>query len=191
LAVAALDPFRGYASALSSQLPQALRVLDAFHVVKLGNDAVDEVRRRVQQDTLGHRGRRDDPLYEVRRLLRRGVETLAARQISKLDGALAAGDPDGEVAMAWQCAQQLRAVYHAPTAQEVTTPGPPGARLVSQLPDPIPEVARLGQTLRSWRVEFLAYHDTGGASNGPTEAINRLFTAERGSRGRDTNSSLT
>jgi len=39
---------------------------------------VDEVRRRVQQDTLGHRGRRDDPLYEVRRLLRRGVETLAA-----------------------------------------------------------------------------------------------------------------
>jgi len=160
LAVAALDPFRGYAIALSSQLPQALRVLDAFHVVKLGNDAVDEVRRRVQQDTLGHRGRRDDPLYEVRRLLRRGVETLAARQISKLDGALAAGDPDGEVAMAWQCAQQLRAVYHAPTAHEGRRRG---RRVLDSFPScPIPEVARLGQTLRSWRVEFLAYHDTRG-----------------------------
>jgi transposase len=32
-------------------------VLDAFHVIKLGFDAVDQVRRRVQQDTFGHRGR--------------------------------------------------------------------------------------------------------------------------------------
>jgi transposase len=59
-------------------------------VVKLGNDVVDEVRRRVQQDTLGHRGRTEDPLYEVRRLLRRGLETLAARQVAKLDSAFAA-----------------------------------------------------------------------------------------------------
>ena len=44
------------------------------HVVKLGFDAVDQVRRRVQQDTVGHRGRKHDPLYRIRRLLRRGVE---------------------------------------------------------------------------------------------------------------------
>jgi len=36
-------------------------VLDAFHVTRLGFAAVDDVRRRVQQDSLGHRGRRDDP----------------------------------------------------------------------------------------------------------------------------------
>lgn len=33
--------------------------------------ALDEVRRRVQQDTTGHRGRRGDPLYRIRRALRR------------------------------------------------------------------------------------------------------------------------
>ena len=34
--VAALDPFRGYGAALTAGLPHAVRVLDAFHVVRLG-----------------------------------------------------------------------------------------------------------------------------------------------------------
>jgi transposase len=70
--VAALDPFRGYATALRATLPNATRVLDAFHVVRLGLTALEEVRRRVQQDTLGHRSRRDDTLFRIRRVLRRG-----------------------------------------------------------------------------------------------------------------------
>ncbi len=37
---------------------------------------------------------------------------------------------------------------------------------------PIPEIARLGRTLCKWKDAFLAYFDTAGASNGPTEAIN-------------------
>ena len=41
----------------------ATSVLDAFHIVTLAGDAPGEVRRRVQQDTLGHRGRKGDPLY--------------------------------------------------------------------------------------------------------------------------------
>jgi transposase len=53
---AALDPFRGYANAIHDQLPDAVAVLDAFHVVRLGTQVVDEVRRRVQQETLGRRG---------------------------------------------------------------------------------------------------------------------------------------
>jgi transposase len=34
----------------------------------------------------------------------------------------------------------------------------------------IPELLRLAHTLNTWRDEFLAYFDTGGVSNGPTEA---------------------
>ncbi|HZD15606.1 MAG TPA: transposase [Pseudonocardiaceae bacterium] len=60
IVTASLDPFRGYASALATQLPDATRVLDPFHVVKLGLSCLDEVRRRVQQDTRGHRGRIGD-----------------------------------------------------------------------------------------------------------------------------------
>ena len=69
--LAALDPFRGYLNALRAHLPHATHVLDAFHVVKLGFTALDEVRRRVQQEQTGHRGYAGDPLYRTRRLLRR------------------------------------------------------------------------------------------------------------------------
>jgi transposase len=51
---------RCYASALSTSLPAAIRVLDAFHVSRLGFAAVDDVRRRVQHESTGHRARKDD-----------------------------------------------------------------------------------------------------------------------------------
>ena len=44
---------------------------------------------------------------------------------------------------------------------------------------PIPEIARLGRTLRKWKDAFLAYFDTSGASNGPTEAINGIIELGR------------
>ena len=55
-------------------------MLDAFHVVKLGTDAVDACRRRVQQATRGLRGRNGDALYWIRMLLRAGAEELTDRQ---------------------------------------------------------------------------------------------------------------
>ena len=94
---AALDPFRGYANAIRDELPDAAAILDAFHVVRLGTQVVGEVRRRVQQDTVGHRGHKDDPLYKIRGLLCHGVEHLAAKQQAKIIACLDAGDSDGEV----------------------------------------------------------------------------------------------
>ena len=73
---AALDPFCGYVNALRDSLPDAVQVLDAFHVVKLGTQVLYEVRRRVQQEQLDRRGHRDDPLYKIRGLLRHGLEHL-------------------------------------------------------------------------------------------------------------------
>jgi transposase len=73
---ATLNPFRGYATALRIERPPAGRVLDAFHVVHLGFAAVDEVRRRVQQETLHRRGHRDDPLYRIRRVPHRHTDRL-------------------------------------------------------------------------------------------------------------------
>ena len=67
--IATLDPFQGYKNAIDDQLQDATSVLDACHIVKLAGDAPGEVRRRVQQDTLGHRGRTGDPLYHIRLLL--------------------------------------------------------------------------------------------------------------------------
>ena len=173
---AALDPFRGYANAIRDELPDAVAVLDAFHVVRLGTQVVDEVRRRVQQDTLGRRGHKDDPLYKIRGLLRHGGEHLTERQQAKLSRCLDAGDPDREVTLAWQCYQQLRSIYHATPAEgrEIAE------KVIDSFPTcPIPEVARLGRTLRAWRAQVLAYFDTHGVSNGGTEAINLIIEKVR------------
>jgi transposase len=173
---AALDPFRGYANAIRDGLSDAVAVLDAFHVVRLGTQVVDEVRRRVQQHTMGHRGHSDDPLYKIRGLLRHGVEHLTDRQQAKITACLDAGDPDGEVNLTWQCYQQLRSIYHAAPAK--------GREIAAKVLDsfhscPIPEVARLGRTLRAWKAQVLAYFDTSGVSNGGTEAINMIIKKVR------------
>ena len=52
--VATLDPFQGYKNAIDDQLDDATCVLDAFHIVKLATNAVDDVRRRVQQIGRAH-----------------------------------------------------------------------------------------------------------------------------------------
>ena len=99
---ATLDPFHGYANAIRDELPEAITVLDAFHVVKLGGQVVDEVRRRVQQDTLGHRGRAGDPLYGIRRVLRRGHDHHSEESWTRLLHGLDLGDPDPQAAISRQ-----------------------------------------------------------------------------------------
>ena len=56
-------PSKDSKNAIDDQLQDATSVLDAFHIVKLAGDAPGELRRRVQQDATGHRGRKGDPLY--------------------------------------------------------------------------------------------------------------------------------
>ncbi|MEZ0167059.1 ISL3 family transposase [Kineococcus sp. LSe6-4] len=175
---AALDPFRGYANAINTELPEeTVTVLDAFHVVKLAGTALDEVRRRTQQATLGRRGRKNDPLYKIRRLLTTARENLTDRGVARLEAALQAGDPGFEVTIAWHAYQELRSMFHAQTPTA-------GRGIAVKVLDsfhtcPVPEIARLGRTLRSWRAEILAYFDTGGVSNGGTEAINLIIEKVR------------
>ncbi|HRA07891.1 ISL3 family transposase [Phycicoccus elongatus] len=185
--VATLDPFHGYKNAIDDQLQDARSVLDAFHVVKLATKVVDDVRRRVQQEIHGHRGRKNDPLYRVRNILRAGAENLTDRQRARLAQAWEADERHLEVEVAWRCAQQVRDAYHQGSHAA-------GRAIAEQVLDsfttcPIPEVKRLGKTLTQWRNEFLGYFDTGGANNGGSEAVNGLIELHRriarGFRNRD------
>ena len=63
-----LDLSGPYRHVFEIMVPEATLVADPFHVVKLANTKLDECRRRVQNETLGHRGRKSDPLYRCRRL---------------------------------------------------------------------------------------------------------------------------
>jgi transposase len=175
--VATLDPFHGYKNAIDDQLEDATAVLDAFHVVKLGTAAVDEVRRRLQQQIHGHRGRKGDPLYGIRTILRAGAEKLTDHQHARLERAITADERHDEVYVAYQCAQLLRAAYQADSLAQGRRIA---ERVLATFPTcPIPEIARLGRTLLQWRAAFLAYFHTGRANNGGTEAINGLIELQR------------
>jgi transposase len=182
VATASLDPFRGYATALTTQLPDAVRVLDPFHVVRLGLSCVDDVRRRVQQDTLGHRGRNRDPLYDIRRLLRRRRDRLSTKARARLQAGLIAGDPTGEVSLAWTVAQDLMALYQLPDPAQARHRAE--ALIADLRACPIDELARLGRTLHAWRTELCAHFDHPAVSNGPTENLNlKIKNTKRIARG--------
>ncbi|NLA35876.1 MAG: ISL3 family transposase, partial [Actinobacteria bacterium] len=162
-----------YRKVFTTTLPTAVQVADPFHVVKLANERVDECRRRVQNETLGHRGRKDDPLYKGRRLLTKGHERLDERGNDKLMGLLEAGDPKGEVRMTWYATETLRGFY--------AIDGPADAavfldELIDDMTDEsMPrEVRSLARTLTRWRAQILAWHQA-RVSNGPTEATNNLI----------------
>jgi len=112
--VATIDAFAGYAAAIRDVLPDATLVADHFHAIRLASEAVNDVRRRVQQDTTGHRGRKGDPLYGIRRLLLMTWKNLNDRGWERLRAGLAAGDRDGEIAAVWLARELLSEVYAAP-----------------------------------------------------------------------------
>jgi transposase len=178
ISVAAIDAFRGYANALSTSLPAATLVMDCFHAVALANRTVDKVRRRVQHETLGHRDRRDDPLYKIRRLALVGAERLNEKGWERLLAGIEASDPSGHLGVSWIAKEELRRIYAAK--------GPGAARAALERfylhctdHAQVPEVLTLAKTVSAWEDQILAYHDTGGASNGPTEAVNLLIEKVR------------
>ena len=170
---ATLDLSGTYRAVFDAVLAQAIQVADPFHVVKLANERLEECRRRVQNDTLGHRGRKHDPLFRCRRLLTRAEERLSEHGRDKLLGLLRAGDPKGEVATAWHAKEAVRELY---THHDQTLAVEWVDRLSEDMidRDQPPEVRALGRTLRRWRLPITAWHGC-SFTNGPTEAVNNLI----------------
>jgi transposase len=99
-----------YAAVYTVKLPRAAQVVDPFHVISLANRCLDHV-RRLQVERLGHRGRRDDPLYRARRVLLTGEEKLDYEEAARLSSLLELGDPGGEVAIDYRVKERLRDFY--------------------------------------------------------------------------------
>lgn len=170
--IVALDPHRGYAKGLCC-LEAATVVVDHFHVIGLANHVIDRVRRRVQNATLGHRGRKADPLFRIRRLLLRGAETMTEHGWQRLEAGLAAGDPDDETLETYCAKEELRAAYD--TTNVLVARQRLAHFYASAESSAVPELVGLARTIRSWESEILAWHTTGGISNGKTEAVNGLI----------------
>jgi len=179
--VVAMDGFTGFKTAAAEELPKAVAVMDPFHVVRLAGDALDQCRRRVQQDLHGHRGRTGDPLYAARRSLHTGADLLTDKQHQRLQ-ALFNLDAHVQVEATWGTYQRMITAYREPDRTR-------GRELMSTLiesvshgvPAALSELRRLGRTLKQRAADVLAYFDRPGTSNGPTEAINGRLEHLRGS----------
>jgi transposase len=178
--VVAMDGFTGFKTATTEELADAVAVMDPFHVVRLAGDALDQCRRRVQQATTGHRGRKQDPLYRARRTLHTGADFLTDKQCQRL-GALFATDDHVHVEATWGIYQSMITAYREPDRTK-------GKDLMQKLidslntavPPALTEAITLGRTLNKRAPDILAYFNRPGTSNGPTEAINGRLEHLRG-----------
>src|SRR5699024_10670708 len=145
--VVAMDGFSGFKSATTEELPEAVAVMDPFHVARLGADALDQARRRIQQDTRGHRGRSGDPLYAARRMLHTGADLLTVKQTQRI-AILFDDQAHIEVEVTWGVYQRMIAAYRdsnrASGRERMRT-------LIDSLATGVPpaliELRRLGRTL--------------------------------------------
>ncbi len=178
--IVTMDGFTGYASAVDQVLPGATKVMDPFHVVHLAADKLTGCRQRLQRETTGRRGRKDDPLYKHRRTLLTRTDYLTERQKQRLDMLWATDDDYVALEVTWMFYQDVIQAYGHPKKSE-------GKKLMDRiintlrkgLPKGLEELAQLGRTLWRRREDVLAYFDI-GASNGPVEAINGRLEHLRG-----------
>jgi transposase len=167
-----IDPYAGYKAAVRDLAPHAVRVADRFHIERLAAQAVTDVRCRRQQELTGHRGRKGDPLYAVRRDLIRGRERLTERGRARLAAAFRADHSD-ELECAWTLKEALRDLYAHSTDRPDATRELAAWHRWAKVYD-VPECHRLARTLRAWEPELLAYFDT-RLTNGPTEGRNLII----------------
>jgi hypothetical protein len=116
------------------------------HVTRVANRTLDQVRRRVQNETLGHRGRKVDPLFRIRELLLRGDQRLDERGRDKMMAGLCFGDPHDEVLGAWLAKEAVTSTSLSSMTRRSCRPAPttPSLRVVL---DEVAEIRTLGHTL--------------------------------------------
>ena len=180
--IVAMDGFTGFKSAAAEELPDATAVMDPFHVVHLAGDALDECRRRIQQELHHRRGRATDPLYKARRVLHtRSCLLTLGQQYQILD--LFSGDEHVALEVTWSVYQNIIDAYRAPdtSAGKALMQAEIDRLSDADVPRSLTEIITLGRTLKRRAGDILAYFDHPHTSNGPTEAINGRLEHLRGS----------
>jgi len=167
--VVATDLVDSYRKAMTGRLDHTTKVADGFHVVRVAQRCLTSIRTRTQREQMGHRGRKDDPLYRQRRIFDTAAERLNERGVERLLEGLRLGDPYDEVLGGWLAKEMVRDVYLTNNINLATAAL--AKATTACLADEVPEIQTLGRTLQKWRDEILNHHRT-GASNGPTEGMN-------------------
>ena len=123
--IVAMDGFTGFKSAAAEELPGARAVMDPFHVVHLAGNALDECRRRIQQELHHRRGRATDPLYKARRMLHTRSCLLTPRQQHQLLN-LFASEEHVALEVTWRVYQNI--IKRLPSTRHEHGQGPDASR---------------------------------------------------------------
>jgi transposase len=170
----AMDMSAAYRAAVSAHLPEATIVFDRFHVIKLYNDKLSQLRRDLHREAteVMHK----DVLKGTRWLLLKNPENLDAEKDEKrrLEEALALNK---SLATAYYLKEDLRRFWEQPGKRFATAflndwirrAGASGIRMLQQM----------AKTLAAHRSGLLAYYDA-RITSGPMEGTNnKIKTMKR------------
>jgi transposase len=143
-----IDPSAPYASGIRAALPHARIAVDHWHLVRLANDMLTQVRQRVTRQRHERRGIRSDPVWAHRQMLLTAGNRLSQRQLRRLDRVLDADDPTGEIGAAWGCEELLRQLLtqHDPTRIRAAL----WRFYIACAEADMPETTRLATTIETW-----------------------------------------
>lgn len=170
----AMDMSQAYIHAVSQHLPTATIVFDHFHVIKLINDKLSDLRREVQREAVEKLHK--DVLKGTRWLLLKNPDRLDERrnERQRLEEALKLNKP---LATAYYLREDLRRVWAQPTKEQATAflrdwigrASASGVRILTQL----------AKTIGAHRHGILAWYDY-PISTAPLEGTNnKIRTMQR------------
>jgi len=145
----ATDMSAAYWSAVLEHLPDAALVFDKFHIIKLMNERLDDLRRQMVREAEGPLKLR---IKGTRFLLLRNPENLPEDQIPKLDEALQLNEP---LLLAWYLKEELRELWNQRSPQKMAAFLKDWCLKAEQTA--IGQLRKMAKTLRTHASGILAY----------------------------------
>ena len=145
----ATDMSAAYWSAVLDHLPDAALVFDKFHVIKLMNERLDDLRRQMVREAEGPFKLR---IKGTRFLLLRNPENLSEDQIPKLDRALKLNEP---LMLGWYLKEELRELWSQPSRRQMEAFLKDWCQKADQTT--IGQMMKMAKTLRTHASGILAY----------------------------------
>lgn len=159
--VVTMDMWRPYRDAVRETLPNAVIVIDKFHVIKEVNDALEDIRKKLRGSIASSSSR---ALKRSRWLMLKNLDSLNANDIKLLD-ALFNEYPVFQEPYALK--EDFRNIYLCRTRQDAEQAYQDWVQRASK----IEEFSRVAETLSRWHEEIFSYFEH-PYTNALTESLN-------------------
>ena len=168
----ATDMGMPYISAVKAHLPEAVLVIDHFHVVKRFAEKLTELRRELHHQATSQLQK--DTLKGTRWLLLKNKENLdpEKNEHSRLNEALALNEPLAKAYYMKESLQQIWKQENKKSASECLDQW-----VIDAAGSGVSKLVSFSKALTKYRDGILAYYDFNGMSSGPMEGVNNRIKA--------------